>query len=517
MTALLADVAAKNIEASGWRQGFAIDARGLAVTRILTGTWLLWYFIDRFRDLAAHYTDAGALPREVAKQVLANSALPPADALQDMSGYFTGASLPSLNMLSGGWGLQAVLATCAIMAAIGLLVGFKARWSALIGWLLCLSFEGRNYLLNYPGDPVMRMLLLWLALLPANRWGIDAQGHEKRTVSPVSMAYTIYFAYFLLLVGLRKTGQSWLDGTAIHYVLGNRSFASGLGDWLLETPRLTMALTHLTMAVEILCPLAILALARSARARLLAVVMVLGLMVSIQLTMRVYLLPLLVAGAYVALLPGFVWDAVEARVGRWRKYGERAIKPGATRSSPKERSVAGLAVALLVISMTVDTGRAAAISYDFAYLQPPRPLVFVADLLQISSWSVMFRNPAVMPDGWSVIPGDTREGRRVDLLTGEPPTFAEPTDVRPMSFRWWRFLRSTIILRKSDDPLSQVVLDAYANSLCQSWNERHSGGEQLMGLEVIGMVMRAPKPGERAQPPTRRSHGTFSCAALSTP
>ena len=98
---------------------FAIDLRSLAALRIGLGAVLLADLAYRAIDLEAHYADTGVLPRAALRATL-----------RDPSAMW------SLHALSGAWTAQLVLFALAAVAAVALLIGYRARLAAALSWLL---------------------------------------------------------------------------------------------------------------------------------------------------------------------------------------------------------------------------------------------------------------------------------------------------------------------------------------------------------------------------------------------
>ena len=135
---------------------FGADLRSLATLRIVLALLVLFDLTNRATDLSAHYTDAGIMPRTVLlEQVLSPWAF-------------------SLALMNGGAMFQAMLFAVAALAAFGMLVGYRTRLMTFIVWVLLLSIQLRNPLVNGSESPMLRMLLFWGMLLPLGAyWSVD--------------------------------------------------------------------------------------------------------------------------------------------------------------------------------------------------------------------------------------------------------------------------------------------------------------------------------------------------------
>ena len=121
---------------------FGIDLRTLALFRIGLGLLLLVDLVLRGRDLTAHYTDVGILPRSALLETLS-------------VGSF------SLHLLNGTFAFQAVLFAIATVFAVMILVGSRTRFAVIASWVLLLSLQNRNPEILSAGDTVLLLLCFW--------------------------------------------------------------------------------------------------------------------------------------------------------------------------------------------------------------------------------------------------------------------------------------------------------------------------------------------------------------------
>ncbi len=112
------------------------------------------------------------------------------------------------------------------------------------------------------------------------------------------------------------------------------------------------------------------------------------------------------------------------------------------------------------------------------------------------NWS-MFRQP-VIEDGWWVIPGTLKNGKKIDLYrNGAPYTAEKPPSVSKLApTDRWRKYHTSLYDNKNDE-----YFLAYGRYRCWLWNTTHTGDEQLLTFQFIFMREDNVLNGER--PPVK--------------
>ena len=145
---------------------FGIDLRTLALYRVCLALIIIMDLVARARDLTAHYSDEGVLPR--------------AALLGDIGQW-----APSLHLISGSPKIQALLFMLAGVVALALLVGYRTRAATILSWLLLLSLQARNPAIMQGGDMLLYLLLFWGIFLPLDaRFSVDAALNEDVQTRP---------------------------------------------------------------------------------------------------------------------------------------------------------------------------------------------------------------------------------------------------------------------------------------------------------------------------------------------
>lgn len=283
---------------------FGADLRSLAAFRIVLAVLVLIELANRVTDLSAHYTDQGVLPRSVLLQEVL-------DRWQF-----------SINLVSGQVLFQALLFGVAVLAALGLLVGYRTRLMSVILWVLLLSIQYRNPLVAYSGDVLLRMLLFWAMFLPIGAyWSVDRALNpapprlSMRFLSLATVGLFAQIAFVYWFTALLKSGREWrVDGTALYYALSIDQIATPIGAYLLHFPALLKVLTFSTLGLEAFGPFLLFFPFLIGPVRTGTALAFVSLHFGIWLTMDIWIFPLISALCMVCFLPGWFWDKALPRL-----------------------------------------------------------------------------------------------------------------------------------------------------------------------------------------------------------
>lgn len=285
------------------RELFGIDLRTLALFRVLLGGYLLVDLYLRSRDLSAHYTDFGIMPRDVAMSYLSSSSF-------------------SIHLMSGSTTFQAGLFLLAAMFAVMLVIGWRSRLATFACWFLLLSLQNRNTLILSGEDNLALLLLFWAMFLPTGaRWSVDAALNEEGedrdnsfcsigTAALLLQGVSMYFFSALL-----KSDDVWMpDGTAAYYALNLDYFATPFALWLRQFEGLLQGLTYYVWVLELVGPILIFSpiLNRPIRAWLMGCFI--SMHVGFWMCLEIGLFPVISIIMNLAFLPGWMWDALKNRL-----------------------------------------------------------------------------------------------------------------------------------------------------------------------------------------------------------
>lgn len=194
---------------AGWREIFGIDLRTLALFRIGLGLLLIVDLCLRARDLEAHYTDFGIMPRSALPDFLHPGAI-------------------TFHAMNGALWCQAALFLIAGAFAILLLVGYRSRLVSVVCWMFLVSLQNRNPMILSGEDNLLAVLVFWAMFLPLGaRYSVDAAlDRESDTVpnaffSIGTIALLIQGMSMYLFSAVLKSDPQWIPTARRSTMLSN--------------------------------------------------------------------------------------------------------------------------------------------------------------------------------------------------------------------------------------------------------------------------------------------------------
>ncbi len=233
----------------------------LAVLRILTGAMLLYSHLVLATDLTAFLGDHAWINNETARQ------------LHDGAFGFSDFGRSYLWYISSPWILW-LHHVFTMLVTLCFAVGLFTRITAPLAWFLQLMYLHRMIGTLFGFDQIVTYSAMYLMLAPCGscfsvdgwlrtKWS-ERRSQDRRlqwllpdaTPSVAANVATRLFQLHLCVIymfgGLAKArGQSWWDGTALWYSVGNFEYQSLDMTWIANYPRLFTAMTHATLFWEI--------------------------------------------------------------------------------------------------------------------------------------------------------------------------------------------------------------------------------------------------------------------------
>lgn len=278
-----------------------VDARPLGAFRIAFGLLAICNLLFMTIDFDYWLTDRGLLRGEEALQV-------------------AGPLRPSiLHWLRDPTSARVVFGLT-LASAVGLTLGWRTKLMSILFYFGMLSVHHRNILTASGADSLLMCLAFCLMLSPCGAaYSLDARREaRKRGYAPADpliipwaqrMIQIQIACVYMATSILKANGGTWLDGTALHYVLTNREVGRWDLSFLAGYPVLVNIMTYSGLAIE-LC-LAFLIWVRPARPWVIAGGLLLHLGIWFVVNIPIFG-ELTTAGYLVFLSPG-EWDWLRRR------------------------------------------------------------------------------------------------------------------------------------------------------------------------------------------------------------
>jgi hypothetical protein len=476
---------------------FTLDARSLAVGRLLLSGLLLLDLGLRAADLSAHYTDAGVLPR--------------ADFRPEAWDF-----LWSLHSLAGSASFEAALLAVHALFAFAMLVGFRTFWATLGSAALLVSLHGRNPLLRDGQDDLLRVLLVWACLLPwGARWSVDRLRARvwhpltgvvrDRVLGPATVGWVLQLLCVYWVSAIAKLQSPWwTSGTALSNALAIGRYETPLGQWLSGYPAALQFGTFAVVAFELLAPFLLFASGFWRPARGLVVGAFVLMHLSLALLLRLGIFPAVAIAAWLTLLPPSVWERLEDRMGVGAAGGAFAPELGAR--LPRGRPL--LATALVALGLTL------VLLFNLTVLSPrtpvPRAAIWATRALGLQQfWSLFSPNPVttfVETDGWVELVGTLEDGRELDILSnGVPVRSTRPSNVADtFANRRWRHYVANVLtpwpLRSEQRLTVEASRAAWLAWRCADWNAHAAPTRRVRDVRLVWMQQRLGHPEDVPRP-----------------
>jgi hypothetical protein len=518
---------------------FGADLRSLATFRIVLALLVLADLANRATDISAHYTDAGIMPRTVlVEQLLSPWAF-------------------SLNLMNGGRLFQALLFGVAALAAFGMLVGYRTRLMTFVVWVLLLSIQVRNPLVNGSESPMLRMLFFWGMLLPLGAyWSVDRARSalprpSPRFLSLATFGLFLQIAFVYWFTAALKSGPEWrTDYTALYYALSLDQLATPIGHLLLDFPSLLQVLTFGTVVLEALGPLLLFCPFFTGPVRTGGALAFMSLHFGIWLTMDIGIFPWISAFCMVCFFPTWFWDRASTLRSVLLRRVElaRRLQLATARLASAIVSFSKAVLSFLMdarqlllagpalhgdpladhTAAPVPSPAAGAIgTAETRHVEEPEPAELRSSLatnllafffiFYILCWNLTTATSFTLPerivplgpflgldqywgmfapspsdeDGWYVIPGELRDGQKVDLMpitrddySMHPITYEKPQDI-PATYKnehWRKYLENIYNQDHADQRLY------FGQYICRQWNAHHTGADTLETFRIIYML-----------------------------
>jgi len=458
---------------------FALDLRAIALARMAIGLLILVDLWIRCQDIGAFYLPDGITPV---------GAMP--------SSPTTFKHLELYRHIESWWGVAGLMLVAAVFA-ISLTLGFYSRSCGLVSWYLLASIQNRNIYVNDGGDLTLKIFLFIGLFLPLGaRWSIDAWRNPQwrklpnEYLSPATVTMVLQFCVMYFTAGVLKSDPVWRHtGDALWLTLNIDQFSTGFARELLHHTTLLRALTFLVLSIEMTTPLLLLCPLFNHWTRSLSLVLLTCFHLGIASCMHLGLFMPICLGVLIFLWPTPWMNFLESRLPA--RPESPAVGGTALPSGYRSSWVVRAACLSIIVFIMVEN------FFTIPELgMNPRGgmLTYILDYGRstgmMQNWTLFAPKPFVQ-DGWFVVEGTRKDGRVVDLLTGQPATYAKPDPVcDQFKNQRWRRVFQNLWIRWN--PRHAPMFLRYMG---RHWNAQHGPDDQITFVRLMFVQEMTQLPG----------------------
>lgn len=451
---------------------FGCDMRSLAIFRVALAFLLLYDVLDRFPHSQAFYSDAGFFSTEYSKE--------------ESPACF------SLNYLSGSVVFQQFLFVMLGVSAVALALGCLTRLATVVCWILLVSVHVRNPFVLIGGDTLLRLMLFWSMFIPlSSTWSVDAwlrrRKKHKSGCPRSNWVWTAGTGCLLMQVclmywcaGASKLTETWIDGTAMEYILRLDLYVRPFGEWALTQPLLLKSIAYGTLLVELAVPFLLFVPVFTPWFRLAVILAFWSLHLGIELAMDVGNFGAVSMVAWLPFLPSFIWNKLLP--------DSRIAKAASDSGKTVERSLAirvlgwmTSAVPILLLIYIVFWNLAG--MYNLSEKWRPR---FSEEFYRLGWVTMVAQNFQMFGDPPRYNPcfvfnGRLKDGVEMDLVRHQPASQSRPDqlDRKGVSAEWKKIHRF-LLRHPGNARFHQSLLDYYV----RQWNEKNSPEQAVVEAKV---------------------------------
>ncbi|MEY4579390.1 MAG: hypothetical protein RL701_4093 [Pseudomonadota bacterium] len=490
---------------------FALDLRSLGLTRIYLGCLLLFDLLRRVPGLRIWYTNKGVLPNHM---VLWRPA-----AEYHFSLFFLASHAHEAIALF-------VLCGCVFLLFT---LGYKTRLMHALSLVAICSLHNRLALLEDGSEVTLRLLTFLTLFLPLGaRFSLDALRCARTTTLTSDPRRAVSLAVPLLLLQvtciylfnvLHKNGETWSQGTAVHYALQQDRLVSWLG-WKLRpfiTPALSVMLTRAVLATEASLPLLMLSPVATWFTRRLAISLAILLHLGFAALLNLGMFSFNMIGFFLLFVSARDWDwlarlpheRVFRRVRAWAQASVDVLGVPLTAAATPFRSALAAgspwlreALVMLFGAALISQGMIEnhALPDALRVRHQPRLLRMLIEYPRFyEGWS-MFAPDAPQEDAMLVVDAITIDGRHVDPINELASRVADP---KSRTIPEWLDQND----RWCDYTNNIVGADMYHSALAdfiRAYPRRtHRKQDEIKSFKVWLLEDRSPAPGQTQPTETR--------------
>ncbi len=460
---------------------FSLDLRALSIYRILISLTVIIDLIDRAKDLKAHYTDYGVMPRSALTEYFPYN-------LGLYIHFYTGTTL----------GISLIFLFTGLVAFL-LMIGFYTKLNSILLWYLIVSLHFRNMIVCFGGDLLLHSMLLWSIFLPLGKYYSIESLYDKEKNSTVKSVCSLGSVLFIIQIFLvyfittefRMSPEWRTDYSAIYYALSYDLYLRPIGKWFLDSKNLEL-MKYMTFSVYWLERIGIFFIFSpifTSGLRVITLILIVLMHIGINLCMNVGYFGLVSCVILVPLIPTKYMDIIDPFKGKYNiSFKFNFPKNLITLISKGPSLLSWIKIPsdikniLLIFTLSFMVIQNCQSVYPEKF-KTDKDVSSIAKVLFLEQRWAMFIINTLKYNWWFVIPGKLEDGSEVNIFrNGKNVDWNKPPLILSTftSFRWSVYLGNLLGYPGS----WYTNLNNYGNYLCKEWNSTHPKNKQLNEFDV---------------------------------
>ncbi|HCH61990.1 MAG TPA: hypothetical protein DFR83_04240 [Deltaproteobacteria bacterium] len=439
---------------------FELDPRSLGFYRIALGGTLVAMAVQKAWFARAFFTADGVVPETAASRLSS----------------FAGSGLFAVDG-SHAWAL--VVIGMLAMAGLAVAFGRSIKLALVVAWVVLRSLSIRNPYIEQIADQLICLWVLWSLFMPLDRAFV--WGRPPTDPQPIRAAIGVVwplqlFPIYLIAGSFKLSSSSWIQGTTMVEAMHIAPVATSIGRALQPATGLLTALTLLTLPLELFLWSLAWSPWRTGPVRTTIAFIFMGFhILGIGLLMHLGLVPIVLAIAWLPLLPPWFWDVALPRL---RGQHRRPVARAAIGTS-RWKNI--LLVCIFAFTWASDPGHFLRAN-DHTFLPQMWNRAVHALHMKQSKYDLWTR-PAGSRN--YIVAATLADGTQWDLFADQPLDWTNPRR-RPYDNQWYKLLQQV--------PRRPWLQRTLATWFVKEWNAQNEPEKQVVAVDLAILQAKRKPP-----------------------
>tara|TARA_B100000795_G_C22781684_1_gene432623 strand:- start:139 stop:1590 length:1452 start_codon:yes stop_codon:yes gene_type:complete len=285
-----------------------------------------------------------------------------------------------------------------VIFTLTFMLGWYTRLSNFILWIVVLSYNNRNPLINTAGDSYLRIYLFWSMFLPMGvKWSIDKQPVPNNLISNGStfaFKFSLMISYVCAAIEKMNNSWNWSTGNAVETLMHSQWFIPHyISKVFLAYPSICKFLSYSTIYYELVGTF--LLFHPNEAIQILSSILFISFHLGLASTMNLGIFPYVCMAYWISTFPSIVWPLFKPKIAQ------------------KQKIVTHKFSAFFVLFVIIPLHIARLPQFNITTLNIQWQLIRLTGLS--CRWN-MFAPEPFYGDGWFRMPSILKNGTQIDLI-----------------------------------------------------------------------------------------------------